>query len=171
MKKTLGIILVIVFGIMLSNNSLASRAIKSSEPQKFSDNLNYKKSMTFLNEVEIRTVVDSVTIVIPARTVGQLKEIRGDGKGGYNMFVINFILTNETTCSISFLRKDLVENRVKVLVKNNKGKEKIKKVIINPKTFVLRGKAKTLYRGREYLSIPSIPKDSENCALLCQQIE
>lgn len=167
--KSLIVLLVVLFGV----TSLTSIAGSEPKLQIVNDDfhLNKKESLIFYNEVEIRILIDSTQIIIPAKTAGTLYEVRGDERGDYYIFVVKFILKNETTCTISFLRKELVEKRVKVLVKNKNSKEKIKKVITNPKTFVLRGKAKTLCRGHEYLSIPSIPKDSENCALMRQKIE
>lgn len=144
-----------------------------SEPKLKTVNSNFfhlnKDSIIFYNDVEIRILIDSThQIIIPAKTAGTLYEIKGDQKGEYYMFVIQFTLEKETTCSVSFLRKELVDKRVKICVKNKKGKMVTKKIITEPKSFVLRGEVETIYRGRKSSNIPSIPRDAQVCNLLVQ---
>lgn len=147
------LILVALLGILILhfNNAYSQTIISSSEPKLFIDGCNKIKSSTFFTSVEVR--VDS--LIIPAHTVGRLRELSPNEKGGINMFVFDFLSNNGQEVSFRFIRKELVEKRP-----------------INPKSFILRGEAEFYegenYRAKKTLKPLSIPKGTE-CALLCNQ--
>jgi len=123
--------------------------LKTESPQLFTNNCKLNKLSHLLNDVEIR--IDS--LIIPALTVGELKEVRPNNEGGLNIVVVEFLSTNKTKISLLFILKNLVD----------------KKSTQNPNSFVLRGKAEIGYKYRSKTMIettPSIPKESEDCTLL-----
>lgn len=139
--------------VILSFSSCAGPKtfVSSIEPQLFTDDYNIR-SLTFLTAVEVK--VD--TFIIPAKTIGKMREMRPNGRGGINMFIFDFLPKNGPQISLSFIRKELVEKKPE-----------------RPRSFILRGKAE-LYENKKYrspkiLKDVSIPKGSKECVLLCRQ--
>ncbi len=119
---------------------------------EYLDDYKIKSSSVFFIRTEVR--VDS--LVIPANTVGKLRELNPNEKGGINMFIFDFNPKNGKEISLRFVRKELVE----------------KSPTNNPRTFILRGEAES-YEGKncrykKTLKLPSIPK-GEECVLFFNQ--
>lgn len=118
---------------------------------EFIDDYSIKKSSIFKISTEVR--VDS--LIVPANTVGKIRELQPNEKGGINMFVFDFLSQNGQEVSLRFIRKELVEKQP-----------------INSRSFTLRGEAE-FYQGKNYrakktLKPLSVPK-GEECALLFTQ--
>lgn len=129
-SKMLVLIVFLAFLVLHLCNTAHAQTIASSsnEPKLFIDGCKIK-SLIFSTSVEVR--VDS--LIIPAGTVGKLRELSPNEKGGINMFVFDFQSKNGTEVSFRFIRKELVEKRP----------------INNPTSFILNGQAE-FYEGKKY---------------------
>lgn len=143
---------ILYFIVIMATMTFSFYTLKAESPQLFTNNCKLEKSSLLLNDVEIR--IDS--LVIPALTVGELKEIRYNDQGSLTVVVIEFLSTNKTSVSLLFILKKLVD----------------KKSTQNPQSFILRGKAEIGYKYRFKTmleTIPSISRESEDCTLLFVQ--